>query len=211
MRRLFSGTLLIALVISSLAFLSSALAQSSTLTWTTNVVDQSVNAESPSLAFDSIGNPHISYHDSTNGNLKYAKWNGYAWSIQTVDGAKDVGQYCSLALGSDDKPQITYLDSSNYNLKYARWTGTTWTISTIDSTGTQGGAYFEEGSLVVDFQNKPHISYCSNDSLKYATWTGSSWDIQTVDSLTSGSSYFGCCSLALDSKGHPPHKQLQWF
>ena len=84
-------------------------------------------------------------------------------------------------------------------MKYARWTGTAWTISTIDSTGTSGYC----GSLVVDFQNKPHISYCSNDSLKYATWTGSSWDIQTVDSLTSGSSYFACCSLALDSKGNP--------
>ena len=107
MRRLFLSTLLIALVISSLAFLSNALAQSSTLTWTTNVVDDSASAKNPSLAFGSKGNPQISYYDSTNGNLKYANWNGSAWFTQTVDGAKDVGQYCSLALGSDDKPQIT--------------------------------------------------------------------------------------------------------
>lgn len=40
-----------------------------------------------SLALDALGDPHISYYDYTNGDLKYACWTGNAWVIQTVDSA----------------------------------------------------------------------------------------------------------------------------
>src|SRR5574341_1308716 len=79
-----------------------------------------------SLALDSAGNPHISYYDYTNGNLKYAKWTGSAWNNQTVDSAGDVGWHTSIALDSAGNPHISYYDYTNGNLKYAKWTGSAW-------------------------------------------------------------------------------------
>jgi hypothetical protein len=75
-----------------------------------------------SLALDSAGNPHISYYDATNRALKYAKWTGSAWSIQTVDSYGAVGLYTSIALDSAGNPHISYYDNTNGDLKYAKWT-----------------------------------------------------------------------------------------
>src|SRR5262245_21619237 len=43
-----------------------------------------------SLALDAQGDPHVSYYDVTNANLKYASKNGATWTIETVDATGDV-------------------------------------------------------------------------------------------------------------------------
>jgi putative cofactor-binding repeat protein len=173
--------------------------------WAIQVVDslERVNtfaSMAPSLAIDSSDNPHISYVDDENANLKYASWTGSAWSIQTVDSQGNVGGYTSLKLDSFDKPHISY--QANYDLKYASWTGFQWEIQTIDSDGYVG--FF--CSLSLDFNETPRISYCdttninsSNVVLKFAAWTSSGWNIQIVDS-TGDVGRFD--SLALDSSGN---------
>jgi len=71
-----------------------------------------------SIALDSDDNPHISYYDNLNEDLKYAHYDG-TWHKETVDSTGSVGQYTSIALDSDDNPHISYYDSSNRDLKYA--------------------------------------------------------------------------------------------
>ena len=61
-----------------------------------------------SLALDGAGNPAISYYDRTNEDLKYAKWNGTSWDIETVDSAGNVGYDTSLALDGAGNPAISY-------------------------------------------------------------------------------------------------------
>ncbi len=51
------------------------------------------------------GNPHISYYDETNRDLKYTYFDGDEWQIETVDSVNNVGQYTSLALDGDGNPQ----------------------------------------------------------------------------------------------------------
>ncbi len=150
-----------------------------------------------SLAFDSSGNPAISYYDDTNGNLKYARWTGTVWSIETVDSsAVYVGQHTSLAFDSSGNPAISYYDWSNSELKYAHWTGSVWSIEVVDGT-YWAGAYT---SLAFDSSGNPAISYNAVGDLRCARWTGSAWSIQTVDSTGNVGAY---TSLAFDSLGNP--------
>lgn len=120
-----------------------------------------------SLALDSTDHPHISYLDRSNGNLKYVKWDGSEWHIQTVDNSGDVGGYeTSLALDGSGFPHIVYYDDTNQDLKYAAWDGLGWAIETVDSTGDVG--WFP--SIVLDAGGNPHIGYydVTNGDLKYA-------------------------------------------
>jgi hypothetical protein len=70
-----------------------------------------------SLALDAAGRPHISYYDCTNFDLKYTRFDGAAWRIETVDRGGDVDAYNSLALDAAGHPHISY--HSNGILKYA--------------------------------------------------------------------------------------------
>jgi nitrous oxidase accessory protein NosD len=154
-----------------------------------------------SLALESAGNPHISYFDSTNNDLKYASWNGFSWVIETVDSEGNVGDCCSLALDSNDHPHISYYDSLNNDLKYAVKYGSSWSIQVVDSADCD----LYTTSIALDSTGKPHIIYAdyiehkTNSTLKYAMWTGAVWSIQTVDFIWGGVGY---CSLALDSMEH---------
>lgn len=168
--------------------------------WSSQDVDAGGDGlgEENSLALDRNGNPHISYWDETNGDLKYAYWTGSTWQVQSVDQTGNVGRYTSLALDSSDNPHISYYDVTNGDLKYARWISNSWQIQTIDVLGDVG----QYTSLAIDSNGNPHISYydVTNGDLKYARWTGSSWEINTVDSVGDVGEY---TSLKLDRNGNP--------
>jgi hypothetical protein len=150
--------------------------------------------EYSSLALDSNGYPKISYYDRTNGNLKYASWNGSAWNIETVDHWGDVGSYTDLVLDSNGYPKISYCDYTNYKLKYASWNGSSWEIEVVDST------MGHDTSLALDSNGYPHIVYIkTNHKLNYAFWNGSAWEMKEVDT----SEEVWKCSLALDSNNYP--------
>jgi hypothetical protein len=96
-------------------------AQGGSLPWNLATVDSAGSVGSyTSLAFGPDGQPAISYFDSTNNDLKFARFNGSSWTSTTVDSAGSVGQYTSLAFGPDGQPAISYYDQTNRNLKFAR-------------------------------------------------------------------------------------------
>ena len=81
--------------------------------WTVQTVDDSYRVgKHTSIALDSSGYPHISYSKySDNRALKYARWDGSAWQIETVDGSSidnDAGCNNAIALDSNDRPHIAY-------------------------------------------------------------------------------------------------------
>lgn len=84
--------------------------------------DYEAVGKSASLAIDSAGRPHIAYYNESLGTLKYARWDGSQWVIETIidpDGSYDYGVGCSLHLDAFDVPHIAYYDSDNGDLKYA--------------------------------------------------------------------------------------------
>ncbi len=84
-----------------------------------------------SLVIDqSNNNRHLCYYDTTNGDLKYAYYNGISWFFDIVDGydadpaqAGDKGLFCSIDLNRIGQPGISYYDASNTDLKFATGAG----------------------------------------------------------------------------------------
>ncbi|MFH2070296.1 MAG: fibronectin type III domain-containing protein [Elusimicrobiota bacterium] len=151
--------------------------------------------ECSSMAIDGSGNPHISYYDSTNTDLKYARWNGSSWSNETVDSEVSVGSHTSIALDGSGNAHISYYDCTNTDLKYARWNGVSWSTQTLDSAGNVG--YYT--SIAIDGSGNAHISYSGGSNLKYARWNGSSWSNETVDSAGDVGYW---TSIAIDGSGN---------
>ena len=161
-----------------------------------------------SIAIDSNGNPHISYFDETCGTVKYARFTGTQWEMETIErvdyatmqGFGWIEFHTSIALDSSDHPHISYnlafVNPSEGHLRYAEWTGSAWSIQTVDSRGSSG--YAEHSSLDLDSTDKPHISYRGEGEIMYAHWTGSNWDIETVGPETPDST-----SLVVDSEDNP--------
>jgi hypothetical protein len=90
--------------------------------WTIETVDSSSNVgEYNAIDLDSSGNPHISYFDFDNKRLKYAYWDGSAWTIRIADSVY-VGEFSDLVIGNNgtnDVAHISYYDGLNGNTKYA--------------------------------------------------------------------------------------------
>jgi hypothetical protein len=99
-------------------------AVSSGSNWTIETVDVQPGSSGSagtycSLALDSKGNPHISYYESLNGDLRYAIRSDSGWSIRVIDSVGDVGAYSSMALDSHDIAHFSYFDATNATLRYA--------------------------------------------------------------------------------------------
>lgn len=124
-----------------------------------------------SIDLDSAGNPHISYYDVTNADMKYAYWNGAAWVISVVDSVGDVGRFSSLKVYTGDNTRhLCYYDYTNKDLEYARYSGGIWEYQTVDSNGDVGISC----SMALTTAGEPAMSYYDNTrgdlkiSLSYA-------------------------------------------
>jgi hypothetical protein len=163
--------------------------------WASEIVDGPLGVSTgkhSSLVLDNIDQPHISYFDETNYRLRYATWDGLAWSTTTVEPqATQYGGYCSIDLDSLGQPAISYVGGM-LGAKYAHWNGTQWITEDVASQR----AYMT--SLKLDSHDVPHMAYQANThAIKVATKNGTQWDIQQVD-LPSDYN-----AIVLDSDDHP--------
>ena len=141
---------------------------------------------------------------------------GSEWYFGIVD--TDVEDFCfsegetSLALGSNNNPHISYYDRIEDKLKYAYYDGT-WHVSIVDSAiidcSGLGCECPGQTSLALDSNDNPHIIYYErfydngwHQNLKYAYYDDT-WHIETVDDISTFSSSFLFCSIALDSNDTP--------
>ena len=170
--------------------------------WQIETVDTGIVGAYSSLKVDSGDGVHISHFAGSVGHLKYAHYDGFAWSNETVDGEYLTGHSTSLDLDSMDRPRIAYRFYSGRCIRFAAWTGTNWTFTQFEEDGDMEDFI----SMALDGANLPHVSYHDGtfygeaSDLKYARYDGASWTTEIVDApgrVGRGS------SLALDSAGHP--------
>ena len=144
-----------------------------------------------SIAVDDSSHAQISYRSGNNFSLRYARWTGTDWSIESAD-TGGVGGWTSIALDEAGYPHISYHDGLRDDLKYTRWTGSGWETERIDTSPGVG----DYSSIAIDDSGRPHIAYhaFSGRNLKYAFFTGTEWLVETVDSPGWVGIY---CALAL--------------
>ena len=160
-----------------------------------------------SISLDRFDNPHISYCDIENYDLKYACLTGNNWEKEVVDSNGNVGVYSSIDLDDTDAPHISYADFTvpRFDLKYATKNDDTWSIDVVDADGDVR----KWTSLSLDDDQLPHISYYdyTKGSLQYAFFKEERWMKETVD--LDGST--GCFnSLQLTSEGSPQIGFYDW-
>ncbi len=149
---------------------------------------------SVSLAIDANNLPHIAYWS---GALKYASYNGYAWSVTTANGSTGA-EFPSLALDAAGNPHIAYQDLAvgPHEVRYTKYDGVSWSAPTTIDYAT----YNTAPSIALDAAGKPSIVYTGGTdatSPKIAAFDGVHWSTATIEEI-SGSAYL---SIAIDGSG----------
>jgi len=170
--------------------------------WQTQAVDQGdwdYAFYYAGLALDGDGHPHIAYNKNSalwGNELRYARWDGAVWQIQTLL-SKDVGsasKAAALVLDSAGRPHIVH---GVWNgIAHTYWDGAAWQSETVDAQAASSSSRL---SLTIDGAGRLHLAYwdVTNEALKYAYKDGAGWHVQTVDE--EGRSPW----LALDHAGRP--------
>ena len=132
-----------------------ALAQASpyTLTFLPDIMD----ADRPALRIDASGAPHVVWHalEASPVLLRYATFDGSAWTTEDVDTVEIGNSTPSLAL--DQGVPVVVDTRLNWDQRCAERTGPgTWMI---ESTNTHGGG--KGGVLAIDGTGTRHVVYGS--------------------------------------------------
>lgn len=153
----------------------------------------------PSLALDSLGRQHISYHhyvSSGDRGLRHAKKTASGWVIDLVPNHVDYES--SIAISDDSIPCIAYY-GYYARLYFAKQTSSGWQVDTVVSD-----TFTANISLAIDKNGFSHIA--ANKvlgggmyAIMYAKWNGSLWEITMVDSIDKPLDP----ELALDSLNNP--------
>lgn len=147
-----------------------------------------------SIALDGNGYPSISYESRKTGHLKYARWNGSAFNVETVDSMPGIywqDRLSSIAIDPSGNPHIAYYGVTGY-YKYAHKTGGTWSIESLDEYWTS----YPSLSFCLDRSGNPRVALVRRPSdLVYGYINGSSWSFTTVDKNVI------MCAIAADKSG----------
>ena len=148
-----------------------------------------------SLAADRWGRLHISYVDETEGEVKYARYDGSSWEFETIASDVEVRGLTAIDLDAFDRPHVVFSDEKAGALTYAYRSGTSWVTEKItDGTDNLYVSIYAWGS-------GPHVSYAKLDvmtSLRYAYRDGGEWFTEAV---ASGGGEFN--KLVLDNDQTP--------
>ena len=132
-----------------------------------------------SMAADRWSRLHISYVDETEGEVKYARYNGSIWEFETIASDVDVRGLTAIDLDAFDLPHVVFSDEKAGVLTYAYRSGTSWVTEKIaDGKNYLYVSIFAWGS-------GPHVSYAKLDvmtSLRYAYRDGGEWFTEAVAS-----------------------------
>jgi hypothetical protein len=153
-----------------------------------------------SLATDRWGRPHISYADTTQGKVMYARHTGSNWEFQTIASDVEILGDTAIALDAFDRPHVIFQDGKTEEVIYAYTSGTTWRTEKID-----GGANYGFYTSITVWPVGPRVAYTVpaglNTRLKYGSRESGSWQTEYIFDTGSGG-YFNCIFVDNEETPH---------
>lgn len=162
-----------------------------------------------SIAISKDGTPHLTWYQLTGSiqlHIRYAERKDNTWLARTLDFDNETGKWSTMVLDSHDLPVICYSAWYNGELRIAHWNGKQWEFTTVDSRVRSPSDYNigQGNAMVLDPDDKLHISYYTEKALRYAHTVDGKWEVQTIDPITwLGSWAHFRSSLVLDQKNLP--------
>ncbi|MEO8637675.1 MAG: Ig-like domain-containing protein [Candidatus Taylorbacteria bacterium] len=167
----------------------------------------------PTMAFDSSGNPYVAMQDGGTGGNSYKavvkKFDGSSWvTVGSVAATSQQADYPSIAIDSSNNIYVAHMDYFPDGGKVAleKFNGTSW--STV---GASSGNGFSDGqgdqvSLALDSTGVPYVAFSDHFSgrgnkatvMKY---NGSSWVVVGSPAFSAGQVF--STSIKLDSTNIP--------
>lgn len=153
-------------------------------------------------ALDGDGRLHVSHFDPDQLGLRYALWNGTAWTMDeeidpTADGysADDgINKFLAandLALDAQGRPHVVYYSATG-SLRHAVRTNGTWVVQPVASVKKS-----VMPALTVDPAGTVHILFSDPGPLRYARGSNGTWTIEPV----AGGVAANMSHLAVDGTG----------
>jgi hypothetical protein len=168
--------------------------------WTSEIVASEGNVGvGCSLAVDRWNRPHITYVDSTENKVMYARHTGSSWEFQTITSDTTVGGDTALALDAFGNPHVIFNNVTEEELSYAYRSGGTWQTEAIDE-----GANLGLNCSLAVWPAGPRVSYTEpagfDTRLKYAIRNGGSWQTEYVVNSGTGGEFN---DIIIDDGGAP--------
>jgi subtilisin family serine protease len=168
--------------------------------WESDLIE-TADGSSMRLAFDPIDHyPSLLY--VWDGKLKFADWNGSAWTIETVETRYAGASLIGFAYDPSGRPAAAYQYSGRSGgLRFARKTAGTWTMETVDPGGTRycSLAFGPDGTPAIAYSQAINSGFYN--TLRLARKPGSTWQLETVETGVTG--YGVWVDIAFDLSGNP--------
>jgi hypothetical protein len=182
--------------------------------WRKQIIDRELIDFFVSIRLDSKGLPRIGYYHrlwrqnrSYALHAKYARFDGTAWYVETVDNKEGTGKFSSMMLDAQDNPHICYSDVYDFSVRYAHWDGKDWNYGTADSPkiNATNSVVMTGIQMDLDSRGKPHVVYLDStrNTVRYAFLTDRGWNTEVVGAMLGVPHVVERVSLKLDSKGNP--------
>jgi hypothetical protein len=139
-----------------------------------------------SLALDSAGRPGIGFFDATNGDLRYARFDGDGtFTVDTLDSRQSVGLYPSTVFDTDNRPVVAYYQRTRGDLRLARHDQGKWAIQDLDRNRNDRG---RSASLAISSIGRLAVAYEDSTSgqLMLTRQTAVGWYTDALDPTTAG-------------------------
>ncbi len=154
-----------------------------------------------SMSVDKFGRPSVAYFDGTNGDLKYAQYDGVRWAVHLIDAKNSTGLYPSLTFDRNELPVISYYRKTSGDLRVARMNDQgAWSIEAVDTADDVG----RDTAIAIDPAGRIGVAYADSTRghLKYALYNprAGSWAHTTVDKNMTGVSF---TSTTFDPDNNP--------